>query len=432
MVYDKKIDNLFVKIALFFIALLFSAQLRANNQIMYLNQGSIDSVFCTETDCFFPGKTPAADDVYIIDQVNWNKSKNLIVSSKGNIVFKGSGKVVSMKDGSIVLKSGMEPGKRKIYDSTVIFEGDSTKIEMLQNGKVEIYYNPLKENKNHKYHNGKSFIFSQHIKANNVGKILNIYMLVNDIQDLQNINRFLSGNYALSQNIDATETRGWNKGKGFQPIKDDSKHMPFSGNFNGNGYVIHGLFINRPDEDNVGLFGECSGFKDSPNSINNLVLYKSDITGDHYVGSLIGEAIHTNVSNLYVADFSVVSKDIAGGIVGISYGITLSPITIVVYEKQKLKLEAYEYAGLIIGSANRSNIKASIVILETSEEESSYKSPREQLENDEAKLPTEPYLGFNNKTTITSGLNILKNNLDITNAINIPVWLFRPSVFKDM
>ena len=40
-------------------------------------------------------------------------------------------------------------------------------------------------------------------------------MLVNSIYDLQMINLFLSGNYALSTNIDASVTKEWDSGKGF-------------------------------------------------------------------------------------------------------------------------------------------------------------------------------------------------------------------------
>lgn len=414
---NRKRNNLFIKIMLFFVVALFSIQLCAKSNAVYLNHDSVDSVFCGEFDCFFPAKIPSDDDIYVIDQVDWNKNSNLIINTKGNIIFKERGKIISKNNGSIILKSGMEPGKRETYESTVVFEEDSIKIEILKDGKVEIYYNPLKGNKNHKYHNGKSFTFSQHIKSSSAKEALDVYMLVNDIQDLQDINRLLSGNYALSQNIDATETKSWNKGKGFQPIKDDGKHMPFSGNFNGNGYAINNLFINRPDEDNVGLFGECSGFENRLNLIKDLILYKFDITGDHYVGSLVGEAVYTKISDLFVADFSVVSRDIAGGIIGRAYEVKLSPVTIVACEKQRLNLKAHEYGGLVIGTANKSKINSNFVMLETSQEALSSSSPRKQLEKDEDKLPEEPYLGLNNHSIFASDLNILKSDLDIMSFI---------------
>ncbi|MCL2433975.1 MAG: hypothetical protein FWD16_05600, partial [Clostridia bacterium] len=46
---------------------------------------------------------------------------------------------------------------------------------------------------------------------------------------------------------------GYNDGKGWLPIGPD-----FRGGFDGRGYEITGLWINRPDENNVGLFGTVS------------------------------------------------------------------------------------------------------------------------------------------------------------------------------
>lgn len=44
------------------------------------------------------------------------------------------------------------------------------------------------------------------------------YMLVNDVCDLQNIECYIHGDYAMSRNINASETQNWEGGKGFHPI----------------------------------------------------------------------------------------------------------------------------------------------------------------------------------------------------------------------
>ncbi|WP_204348884.1 M26 family metallopeptidase, partial [Serratia marcescens] len=64
----------------------------------------------------------------------------------------------------------------------------------------------------------------------------------------------LAGNYALGRDIDATATSGWNGGAGFVPI-GQSFGTEYSGNFDGQSHKITNLTINRPTEENVGLFG---------------------------------------------------------------------------------------------------------------------------------------------------------------------------------
>ena len=59
--------------------------------------------------------------------------------------------------------------------------------------------------------------------------------------------------YRLSVDIDASPTRDWNDGKGFAPIRFSSNNN-FNGGLDGGGKVVRDLYINRPDENEVGLF----------------------------------------------------------------------------------------------------------------------------------------------------------------------------------
>src|SRR5581483_9019100 len=80
---------------------------------------------------------------------------------------------------------------------------------------------------------------------------------ITDVFGLQGIDTDPLGNtYVMKNNIDATGTSGWNSGVGFKPIGNQT--IKFSGSFNGNGYVINGLYINS-NADRVGLFGDVSG-----------------------------------------------------------------------------------------------------------------------------------------------------------------------------
>ena len=60
-----------------------------------------------------------------------------------------------------------------------------------------------------------------------------------------------NAHYILINDIDASDTSTWNCGAGFKPIGGI-----FNGSFDGRGYNISDLYINRPFTDNVGLFSQ--------------------------------------------------------------------------------------------------------------------------------------------------------------------------------
>ena len=105
--------------------------------------------------------------------------------------------------------------------------------------------------------------------------------LISDIYGLQGIasSSLLTSSFALAGNIDASGTANWNGGLGFVPIGTDgisgtfNSGNGFSGNFNGNGFSISGLTINRPAFSNVGFFGTSSG------AISNVNLVGGSFTG---------------------------------------------------------------------------------------------------------------------------------------------------------
>jgi len=70
--------------------------------------------------------------------------------------------------------------------------------------------------------------------------------------------------------------------EGWQPIGTESS--PFQGAFNGNGHTISNLTINRPETDNVGLFGYCQNGA----TIRKVILSNCSVIGKNYVGSIIG------------------------------------------------------------------------------------------------------------------------------------------------
>lgn len=116
---------------------------------------------------------------------------------------------------------------------------------------------------------------------------------ISDVSELQAMKNDLDGNYYLTQDIDATDTVNWNSGAGFNPVGDTGIANSFNGTFDGNGYTISNLYIYRPTESGVGLFGYCgddsAGGTVSYARIQNVTLSNVDITGAFSVGALVGD-----------------------------------------------------------------------------------------------------------------------------------------------
>ncbi|MGI6587184.1 MAG: hypothetical protein ACOX2N_00015 [Peptococcia bacterium] len=82
----------------------------------------------------------------------------------------------------------------------------------------------------------------------------------------------LDKHFQLACDLDATNTVNWNAGAGFLPIGDSMNK--FTGYFDGAGHTITGLYINRAERDNIGLFGCTEG-----GEIKNLGLVDCAISG---------------------------------------------------------------------------------------------------------------------------------------------------------
>lgn len=111
--------------------------------------------------------------------------------------------------------------------------------------------------------------------------------VITTLTDLQNMNNDLDAYYVLGNDIDASGTAAWNGGLGFAPIGDSA--TPFTGNFDGKGYTITGLTVNRPTEAKIGLFGYVEPPTASSLVIQNVTLASCSITGRYSVGALLGE-----------------------------------------------------------------------------------------------------------------------------------------------
>jgi hypothetical protein len=138
--------------------------------------------------------------------------------------------------------------------------------------------------------------------------------------ELNEVRNDLSGSYILMSDIDLSDTV-WgqvyaqaNGTGGWEPIGTSSE--PFTGTFDGNGYAISNLFINRSDTDFIGLFGYISGGA----SVQNVRLVDVDVTHNNNVtGSLVGKLESSTVSGSY-AEGAVKGTENVGGLVGSNSG----------------------------------------------------------------------------------------------------------------
>jgi hypothetical protein len=141
-----------------------------------------------------------------------------------------------------------------------------------------------------------------------------------DWYDLDAIRDNLSGSYVLMSNLDSASV-GYeelvgpmaNGARGWEPIGTSEPFSPLVGSFDGQVYEIWDLFIDRPDEDSVGLFG----IVDEGGIIKNVGVVSLNVTGRIGVGGLLGNNWGGTVMNCYSSS-SVTGAEFVGGLIGMN------------------------------------------------------------------------------------------------------------------
>lgn len=107
-------------------------------------------------------------------------------------------------------------------------------------------------------------------------------------------------------------------GKGFKPI--GMSNTEFKGGFYGRNKTISNLYINRPDEDDIGLFGSIkSGF------VNSIVVVSGNVTGKDRVGMGIGSLFLGAIAeDIETTGFVNSNGHSLGGVVGFTNGSEVS------------------------------------------------------------------------------------------------------------
>jgi hypothetical protein len=122
---------------------------------------------------------------------------------------------------------------------------------------------------------------------------------------------FLGKTVKLAGDIDLSHYSNWTPIGGWNPAANASQ--PFSGTFDGGGYVISNLTINSPDAKDQGLFGCVERGK-----VKNLGLKNINITGGSSVGGLAGTVwFNSSVAGVYTTGSITAAVSHAGGIAGV-------------------------------------------------------------------------------------------------------------------
>ncbi|MBU2553436.1 MAG: T9SS type A sorting domain-containing protein [Bacteroidetes bacterium] len=158
--------------------------------------------------------------------------------------------------------------------------------------------------------------------ANGNGTSGNPYQITDWIH-LHHVRSDLDAFYVLNNDL-VTGSSGYeplasataDEGAGWLPIGEVTS--PFTGNFNGNGHTINGLWIIRPSDTCVGLFGRVN----TSGSISNVGLTDINITGNAYVGGLVGVTDSATYTNVYASGIVSGYHDCVGGLAGAIIGGT--------------------------------------------------------------------------------------------------------------
>ena len=157
------------------------------------------------------------------------------------------------------------------------------------------------------------------------------------LAEMTNAGKVTGGEFVLANNIDLS---AYSTGEGWTPIGNGTNS--FSGTFDGNGYVVSNLYINRQNKDEQGLFGviwtgeaKNLGIENvniglglnfsyggglsaivAPNSSITNCYVTGSISGEAFIGGIAGEVFNDcNITNCY-SNCSVSGEGVIGGLVG--------------------------------------------------------------------------------------------------------------------
>lgn len=210
-------------------------------------------------------------DIFVNDSVSWSSNNNLTLSAGGDI-YVNHQITASGATAKVILQYGLEnlnsgnTARYHVNAAVNLQAGDNFSTQLGSDGGVVEY----------------KVITELGLEGSETGADLQGIAGDRGLDD----DPIRGGDYALGANIDASTTSSWSGGEGFDPIGDYSAadQRRFLGRLNGLGHTVDSLYINRPTERYIGLFGVVS----QGSEILNLGLTNVDITGGDNVGSIAG------------------------------------------------------------------------------------------------------------------------------------------------
>jgi len=140
--------------------------------------------------------------------------------------------------------------------------------------------------------------------------------------------------------------------QGFDPVGTydfEKANSEFTGSFDGQNHTISNLSINRLDDNDVGLFGAIGAVGE----VKNVGVINVNITGESYVGGLVGSNSNGTVSNSYSTGNVTGESYYVGGLIGYNRDGTVSNS----YSTGNVSGESY--VGGLVGRNINSNISNS-------------------------------------------------------------------------
>lgn len=183
-------------------------------------------------------------------------------------------------------------------------------------------------------------------------------------EHLNNVRNYPGKYFELGRDIDLTayigtaeaQGVGWNAGAGWVPIGTDA--TKFTGNFDGKGYDITGLFINGVQND-VGLFGVAENATIKNLKVIGNIRAGNDTNSGNSVGGVVGRFI-TNQNNVAIGIFNVEFNGNVNGwgsVGGIIGELSLAAGTVSIENNKNfgnINLR-HSYGGGIIGSVGENS-----------------------------------------------------------------------------
>ncbi|MDI6751222.1 MAG: YDG domain-containing protein [Rhodocyclaceae bacterium] len=254
-------------------------------------------------------------DIRVEADISWNAATKLTLSAHRNIEILAD-ITAEHANGKVALEYGQgasASGNTATYSFGLTGSGFTGKINLQPGGNFSTRLGS----------DGSTFTWTVITQLGNEGDENNY--TTNSLQGLGNDSKN-SGRYVLGADIDASATSTWNGGAGFKPlVHTTAVPVGFAARFDGLGHTITNLTINRPDEDNVGLFSIVTPqpqLAEKHERVRNVGLVGSSVTGNNTVGGLVGKVNDTTSSllamirNVYADGVAVTGTDSVGGLVG--------------------------------------------------------------------------------------------------------------------